>query len=118
MALYESSKVKERMSIRSADTTFDTTISNLGSQCDSEVVERIRIARKERKLETLPEISATSTDVPQMIKDASTDRVVSYMFLIKQRIDTYVKYKEKSDQAIDDYIMVLEQDKILYGDMV
>jgi len=118
MALYESAKVKERMSIRSADTTFDTTIGNLGTQCDSEVIEKIRTARKERKLESLPPIDASSTDIPQMLKDASTDRVVAYMFLIKQRIDTYVKFKEKSDLAIDDYIMVLEQDKLLYGDMV
>ncbi len=118
MALYESSKVKERLQIRSADTTFDTTISNLGSQCDSEVIERIRTARKERQLDTLPAIDENSTDVPQMLKDASTDRVVAYMFLIRQRIDTFTQFKEKSDTAINDYIMVLEQDKILYGESV
>ena len=115
MAFYESTKVKERLSIRSADSTFDTIIGNLGTQADSEIVEKIRIARKERKLSSLPEISTSSTDIPQMIKDASTDRVVAYMFLVKQRIDTYKEYLAKSDKAIEDYLMVLSQEKIHYG---
>jgi hypothetical protein len=116
MAFYESSKVKERLSIRSADSTFDTIIGNLGTQADSEIVEKIRTARKERKLSSLPEISTSSTDIPQSIKDSSTDRVVAYMFLVKQRIDTYKEYLAKSDKAIEDYVSVLDQNKTLYGE--
>lgn len=118
MALYESAKVKERLNIRSADNTSDTLISNLGSQADSEIVEKLRYAKEERNISSLPAISATSTDIPQMIKDASTDRVVAYVFLSKQRREQYDKYLEKSNQSIDDYITLLDKTKILYGDYV
>ena len=50
MALYESTKVKERLNIRSADSTSDTLISNLGSQADSEIVEKLRYAKEERNI--------------------------------------------------------------------
>ena len=53
-----------------------------------------------------------------MIKDASTDRVVAYVFLSKQRREQYDKYLEKSNQTIDDYITLLDKTKILYGDYV
>ena len=118
MALYESAKVKERLNIRSTDSTSDTLISNLGSQADSEIVEKLRYAKEERNISSLPAISASSTDIPQMIKDASTDRVVAYVFLSKQRREQYDKYLEKSNQTIDDYITLLDKTKILYGDYV
>ncbi len=118
MALYESTKVKERLNIRSADSTSDTLISNLGTQADSEIVEKLRFAKEERNISSLPAISASSTDIPQMIKDASTDRVVAYVFLSKQRREQYDKYLEKSNQSIDDYIALLSKTKILYGDYV
>ncbi len=118
MALYESSKVKERLNIRSTDSTSDTLISNLGSQADSEIVEKLRYAKEERNISSLPAISASSSDIPQMIKDASTDRVVAYVFLSKQRREQYDKYLEKSNQTVDDYITLLDKTKILYGDYV
>lgn len=118
MALYESAKVKERLNIRSADNTSDTLISNLGSQADSEIVEKLRYAKEERNISSLPAITDSSTDIPQMIKDASTDRVVAYVFLSKQRREQYDKYLEKSNQTIDDYITLLDKTKILYGDYV
>lgn len=118
MALYESSKVKERLNIRSADNTSNTLISNLGTQADSEIVEKLRYAKEERNISSLPAITDSSTDIPQMIKDASTDRVVAYVFLSKQRREQYDKYLEKSNQTIDDYITLLDKTKILYGDYV
>ena len=118
MALYESSKVKERLNIRSTDSTSDTLISNLGSQADSEIVEKLRYAKEERNISSLPAITDSSTDIPQMIKDASTDRVVAYVFLSKQRREQYDKYLEKSNQSVDDYITLLDKTKILYGDYV
>lgn len=118
MALYESAKVKERLNIRSADNTSNTLISNLGSQADSEIVEKLRYAKEERNISSLPAITDSSTDIPQMIKDASTDRVVAYVFLSKQRREQYDKYLEKSNQTIDDYITLLDKTKILYGDYV
>jgi hypothetical protein len=118
MALYESTKVKERLNIRSTDSTSDTLISNLGSQADSEIVEKLRYAKEERNISSLPAISASSSDIPQMIKDASTDRVVAYVFLSKQRREQYDKYLEKSNQSIDDYVALLDKTKILYGDFV
>jgi hypothetical protein len=118
MVLFESAKVKERLNIRSADSTSDTLITNLGSQADSEIVEKLRYAREERNIQSLPAISASSTDVPQMIKDASTDRVVAYAFLSKQRREQYDKYLEKSNQSVDDYISLLVKTKTLYGDFV
>ena len=117
MTFYESSKVKERLNIRSADSTSDTLISNLGSQADSEILEKLRFAREERNISSLPAISTSSSDIPQMIKDASTDRVVAYVFLSKQRREQYDKYLEKSNQAVEDYITLLSKTKILYGDM-
>jgi len=118
MALYESAKVKERLNIRSADNTSNTLISNLGSQADSEIVEKLRYAKEERNISSLPAITDSSTDIPQMIKDASTDRVVAYVFLSKQRREQYDKYLEKSNQTVDDYIALLDKTKILYGDYV
>ena len=118
MALYESAKVKERLNIRSADNTSNTLISNLGTQADSEIVEKLRYAKEERNISSLPAITDSSTDIPQMIKDASTDRVVAYVFLSKQRREQYDKYLEKSNQTIDDYITLLDKTKILYGDYV
>lgn len=118
MTFYESSKVKERLNIRSTDSTSDTLISNLGSQADSEILEKLRFAREERNISSLPAISTSSSDIPQMIKDASTDRVVAYVFLSKQRREQYDKYLEKSNQAVDDYINLLSKTKILYGDYV
>lgn len=118
MAFYESSKVKERLNIRSTDSTSDTLISNLGSQADSEILEKLRFAKEERKLNSLPAITTSSSDIPQMIKDASTDRVVAYVFLSKQRREQYDKYLEKSNQAVEDYITLLSKTKILYGDYV
>lgn len=118
MTFYESSKVKERLNIRSADSTSDTLISNLGSQADSEILEKLRFAREERNISSLPAISTSSSDIPQMIKDASTDRVVAYVFLSKQRREQYDKYLEKSNQAVEDYITLLSKTKILYGDYV
>lgn len=118
MTFYESSKVKERLNIRSTDSTSDTLISNLGSQADSEILEKLRFAKEERKLNSLPAITTSSSDIPQMIKDASTDRVVAYVFLSKQRREQYDKYLEKSNQAVEDYITLLSKTKILYGDYV
>lgn len=118
MTFYESSKVKERLNIRSTDSTSDTLISNLGSQADSEILEKLRFAREERNISSLPAISTSSSDIPQMIKDASTDRVVAYVFLSKQRREQYDKYLEKSNQAVEDYITLLSKTKILYGDYV
>lgn len=108
MPLYESTKAKERLGLQSSDTSFDTIITNLGTQADSEIKQKIEVIN--------PDFDINDEENPQIVKDASTDRLVAYLYLVKMKYDSYKEFLAKSDNMINLYLGEVKNEKTLYGE--
>jgi len=107
MPLYDATKAKERLSILANDNNFDTIIASLGSQADSEILQRIQIIK--------PDFDVNAEDNNQIIKDASTDRLVAYVYLVKMKYESYREFLEKSNKAIELFMGEAKHDHIAGG---
>lgn len=107
MAFYESSKVRENLTESTSDTTFDTLISDKGTEADNWVVSKLReIYVLSGRIQELPIFSISGGTVngstaPQYINDLATNRATYLAFIVLKQFEAVKEYKETIKEQIE-----------------
>ena len=112
MAFYVTASVRENLTGSTSDTTFDTLITNKGTEADNWVVSKLReIYEKSDKIKELPIFSISGgtingAAVSQDIKDLASNRATYLCLITLRQFEAVKEYKE----AIMEQLATIERD--------
>ncbi|UVF62240.1 adaptor protein [Nitrososphaeria virus YSH_1032793] len=115
MAYYTLATVKSDLGVTNTD--YDTVLTNIGTNADSEIDEEIKIITRRNKNSTLPDLPLST--VPQTIVEASHALMKSKFF---QRPDNFrpelVKvFNDEYKKKVELYVSNLEDVRDVSGDV-